>query len=48
MQKTTGSPDMPAFRKNDSNGNVVIFDVSRDINKSLNQKLTKPKSILNI
>ena len=39
MQKMIGSSDMPAFRKNDNNGDIIRFSGSGGIDKSLNQKI---------
>ena len=33
MLKIIGSPDMPAFGKNDGNSEVIRFNINRDINE---------------
>lgn len=39
MLKTTGLSDIPIFKSNNSNGEVIRFDIGRDTNRSLNQKI---------
>ena len=39
MLKTTGSPDVPASRRNDGDGEVVGFGIGGGANGSLNRKI---------